>query len=370
MIGDLKTMPLEEILQWLGNGKRTGTLRVSNNYITKKIFFREGFVISASSSDPRDYLGQFLLSRNWITETQLVKAIEMQESKKMLLGKILVELKILNEKQVKEALCAKTLETIFSLFIWEEGRFEFDSEELQGYQLIAIEENIDKLILEGIKRKNDWHRFLKTFKSSTAVVQKVTGKALPGSIKDKILVKNLWRQLDGERSIQEIALHLHSSEYEICNYTQIFYDMQLISIVKIKTTKEEEFALPIQMVLALAQKKLQEGRVEEALNIFNYIIKKQPEIDASVIELRDLAERKYIKQIKDTILKPDLVPHLLISLDEASVLNLTPEESFLLTRIDGSWSVKDILCVVPFNESIAIKYLKNLLQRGFIDLSE
>lgn len=369
MIGDIKLMPLEEILQWLGNGKRTGILKVSNSYITKKIVFKNGLVISASSSDPRDYLGQFLLSRGWITEVQLVKAIEMQESKQSLLGKILVDLKILTEKQIKEALREKTLGTIFSLFLWEEGKFEFISEEIHNFKFIPIEENVDKLILEGIKRKNDWARSLKNFQSLNAVIAKIPEKKLSVKLAENVIAKNLWNAIDGEKSLQEIALHLHCTDYEVACFAQMFYDMQIIKKIKIKSVKEEAFLLPIQMVVSLGQKKLKEGKIEEALNIFNYLTAKYTEIDSRILELRDLAEKKYIKYIKEEILPPDKKPKLLISIDEASTCNLTPEESFLLSRINGSWSIKEILCVVPFNEITAMKFFKNLLDRGLVKLN-
>lgn len=369
MIGDIKLMPLEEILQWLGNGRRTGILKVSNGYITKKIVFKNGLVISASSSDPRDYLGQFLLSRGWITEVQLVKAIELQETKKSLLGKILVDLKILIENQVKEALREKTLETIFSLFLWEEGKFEFTSEEIQNFKFIPIEENADKLILEGIKRKNDWVRFLKNFKSLNAVVIKIPEKKLPAKLAENVIAKNLWNIIDGDKSLQEIALHLHCTDYEVGYLAQIFFDMQIIKTIKFKSVKEDSFTLPIQMVVSLGQKKLEEGKLEEALNIFNYLTAKYTEADNRILELRDLAEKKYMKYIKNEILPPDKKPKLTIPINEASNYNLTPEESFLLSRINGSWSIKEILCVVPFNEITAIKFFKRLLDRGLIKLN-
>jgi hypothetical protein len=368
MIGDLKLMPLEEILQWLGNGKRTGILKVSNSYITKKIYFKNGLIISASSSDPRDYLGQFLLSKGWISEIQLVKAIELQEMKKSLLGKILVDLKILSEEQIKEALREKTLETIFSLFLWEEGKFEFTNEEFQNFKYIPLEENVDRLILEGIRRKNDWIRVIKNFKSLNAVVAKVPEKKLPAKLSNNIIVKNLWDAIDGEKSLLEIALHLHCTDYEIGSSAQMLLDMQLIKIVKIKPAKEESYSLPIQMVVSLGQKKLKEGKVEEALNIFNYLANKYNNLDPRIIELRDLAEKRYIKQIKEGLLNPEKVPKLTVSAADAAVVNLTPEESFLLSRINGTWTIKEIFCVVPFNELTAIKFLKSLIDKGLVEL--
>jgi len=88
--GNLKTMLPGDLLQWLSLGQKTGTLLVSNKGVEKKIFFGNGRVISSASNDPREYLGQFLMSHGYITEEELMKAMEVQQQSRILLGKILV----------------------------------------------------------------------------------------------------------------------------------------------------------------------------------------------------------------------------------------------------------------------------------------
>lgn len=369
MIGDLKSMPMAELLQWISQSKRTGTLKVRNNYITKKIYFQNGLVISSSSSDPRDYLGQFLLSRNWISEVQLIKAIEKQEKRKMLLGKILVESKAITEEQLKKAMHFKTLETIFSIFLWEEGKFEFVSGELPNYELIPLNLDVNDLILNGIKRKDDWKRILEVFKSISVVVDKNKEK-LPSLLEDNIIAIKFWNSLDGEKTLEEIALHCHCSDYEICSLAYKLYEVGLIKIVKIKEKKEEVSYLPIDMLIAFSQRKLKEGKYEEAMNLLNYLVLKDPSVESKISELKRIAEEKFVKEMKSTLLKPEACPYLLIPLENISKLNLSPQESFLLTRINGSWTIKDILYVVPFDEITAIKHFRNLLLNKFIALKE
>src|SRR3954470_15078736 len=78
IVGNLKTMQLEELLQWLSQSKKNGTLQINNGKVEKKIFFKEGRIISSSSSNPEEYLGHFLVSHGLITEIELAKAIELQ----------------------------------------------------------------------------------------------------------------------------------------------------------------------------------------------------------------------------------------------------------------------------------------------------
>lgn len=122
------------------------------------------------------------------------------------------------------------------------------------------------------------------------------------------------------------------------------------------------------MFVSLGQKKLKEGKYEETINLLSYCVAKNPNIDSNVMELKEYAEKKFMKQMKETLLNPEAIPCLRVSMDEVSSLNISPEESFLITRINGSWKIKDILCVVPFEELKAIKHLRNLLIKNIIAL--
>ena len=53
IVGNLRTMQLEELLQWLSQSKKTGTLEIDHGKIEKKIFFKDGLIVSSSSNQAR-----------------------------------------------------------------------------------------------------------------------------------------------------------------------------------------------------------------------------------------------------------------------------------------------------------------------------
>ncbi len=95
--GDLRTMALPDILQWVATGQKTGTLHVERRSVQKRIILREGNIFSSWSNDPRESLGQFLIRLRLITEEQLFRALLAQEEKGRLLGSILVSEGVLAE---------------------------------------------------------------------------------------------------------------------------------------------------------------------------------------------------------------------------------------------------------------------------------
>src|SRR4051795_12385241 len=107
IVGNLKTMQLEELLQWLSQSKKNGTLEINNGKVEKKIFFKDGRIISSASTNPEEYLGHFLVSHGLINELELTKAIELQEQTHMLLGKILVTTGAIDEKELHRLLRLK-----------------------------------------------------------------------------------------------------------------------------------------------------------------------------------------------------------------------------------------------------------------------
>ena len=105
--GNLKTMEASELLQWLAHTGKTGTLAISDGRTEKKVFFDRGTVIMTASSDPKEYLGHFLVSHGLIDEVTLAEAMEKQESNKALLGKILVTSGAISEEALNRMLRLK-----------------------------------------------------------------------------------------------------------------------------------------------------------------------------------------------------------------------------------------------------------------------
>ena len=70
--GNLETMELAELLQWVASSGKTGTLVIGRPEVQKRIFFEDGRIIATGSTDPKEQLGHFLVSHGYITETELV----------------------------------------------------------------------------------------------------------------------------------------------------------------------------------------------------------------------------------------------------------------------------------------------------------
>src|SRR5882762_858110 len=167
--GNLKTMLPGDLLQWLSLGQKTGTLLVRNKGTEKKIFFRNGRVISSASNDPREYLGQFLMSHGYMNEPELMKAMQVQAESHIFLGKILVMIDVIDEESLQRLMRRKAEEAIYDIFLWREGDFHFIDDELPTMEMIPLQVDVTGLIMEGTRRVDEWQRIRLIIPNDTLV---------------------------------------------------------------------------------------------------------------------------------------------------------------------------------------------------------
>src|SRR6266436_2486295 len=181
--GNLKTMLPGDLLQWLSLGQKTGTLVVRSKSVEKKIFFKQGRVISSASNDPRDYLGQFLISHGFISEQELMKAMEVQQQSGILLGKILVMIDVIPEPDLLRLMRLKAEEEIYDIFLWNEGDFQFLDDELPQMEMIPLRVDVTGLIMEGTRRVDEWNR-IHTLIAHEALVPTMVKEIPPEELED------------------------------------------------------------------------------------------------------------------------------------------------------------------------------------------
>jgi serine/threonine protein kinase len=165
LAGDLKMMKLSVILRWISSGEKTGVLHLDGESVQKRIVFSEGTISSSWSNDPTEFLGQFLVRSGLVTEEQLFKALLKQEQQGRLLGTILVAEGALTEEQFLYAMRLKAEESIYELFLWEAGRFEFLEDESAHKAPIKLSLAVPDVVAEGTRRRDDWARIRKAIPS-------------------------------------------------------------------------------------------------------------------------------------------------------------------------------------------------------------
>lgn len=205
-------MQLGELLQWLSLGSKTGTLLIDGHGVEKRVYFQDGRIASTSSSDQREYLGHFLVSHGFISEEELKMAMEVQEESQILLGKILVMINAIAESDLLRLMKKKAEESIYDIFLWTEGDFEFVEGPLPDQKMVPLSLDVTGIIMEGMRRYDEWQVIRQRVPDSSVVpeiMRPLDMEALAD--REKLIVP----YVDGQRTIEEIALHTHNAEFTV-----------------------------------------------------------------------------------------------------------------------------------------------------------
>ncbi len=363
--GNLLTMSLPDILQWVAQGRKTGSLDLERRSVKKRIVFREGAIFSSWSNDPRESLGQFLVSHRDISEEQLFKALLGQESQGRLIGSILVGEGILGEEDLRRALVEKAEETVFDLFLWPEGRFEFKDDEVPDNILFHLEMSVQHVILEGIRRVDEWTRIRKTFPSLRTTF-KVRGAPIVESPQER----QALGLVAAGKSLAEIALEMHRTDFDTAALLFDLYSRELVAVDSAPAEPDAEDPLgAIKQLLARGYQRLQERRYEEALKAYEDVLvldRLNQNAKKGLLAVSEARSREHaVKRVP-----LEKIPFLTRDMISLTKENFDPLEGFLLSRVNGQWDVRSILKLCPIAEEDALLLFSRLIDRGVIELKE
>jgi hypothetical protein len=359
--GNLQTMDAAEVLQWLARSSKTGTLVLTDGRTEKKIYFDQGAVTITASSDPSEYLGHFLVSHGLIDEQTLAQAIEMQEQNRMLLGKILVTQGAISEAHLDRMLRLKLEESVYSIFTWPEGEFQFFDGELPDFEIIPLDLNITALIFEGVKRADDWSRIREEIPSTQIVPVAVQALEPPAGDAQASRVLAL---VDDDRSIEEIVLHSHASEFHVC---KILLDQVKAGRVKLVRPRRERMLPPVDTstnlgsssLLSAGKRHLASSDLEQALRFFRAALSLEPYNDEIRNEAAS-AEGLIRGKLAEEGIVGSAVPRLNRPLEDLASLGITPQEGFILSRVDGTYDIQTILKISPMPPLEALLVFRQL----------
>jgi len=424
LYGTLTSMPLPDLLQWLCNARVTGRLRVDRDRVSKSIHLHEGRIVGCSSDDPAQRIGHFLLNRGQITEEQLREGLQLQEISGQHLGTLLVELGALSTEQLSLHLEAQAEETIHSLFDWDDAVFRFQETEKDPAHAFPVSLRVEDVLLRGVQRYDEMRQIRKVFDDPGIVLEK-TDKKPPAAVIENRMGHALWELVNGERTVAEILLQVHGSEYVVTKFLFELHRSALVRIARVKeiaahpAPAEEPVAaaaaqplaesiaveaeepppkVPEATVAAAAREETvhepeqsDQDKFEDLLSEFN------PEIDhpaaapaqdqATATPSPKIAKQEPSPAPRETgvVSVEDSAAHTLQhNLEKARRLmaesefekallkaeDLSPSEFFMLSRIDGTWDIKSIIQIAPLRESDALRTLKRLRENGLIELKD
>ena len=132
--GPLRELGIHDVFQLLDLSRKTGVLRVASDlrHNEGKVYFEGGAVVFAEIKSNPHPLGALLVRAGKIDEADLSRARDLQlRGDKRRLGRILVAIGALTERELERQVQHQVEEVIFELMNWREGYFSFAEETLE-----------------------------------------------------------------------------------------------------------------------------------------------------------------------------------------------------------------------------------------------
>ncbi len=214
--GTLKDFSITEIIQLIGQQLKTGVLRIRRGKDLVELHFVDGMIVHVYSNyrGKKDLIGEILVKAQLITEEQLERVLRIQKETLKYLGEILVELQLLTKDHVLKVISTQIYETIYDLFWWEDGTFNFDLKLVESYKKIPFALSTEQVLLNILRMVDEWSEIEKKVYSPNLVFRKVLvlkEKSLDplssqGYLKEKLTSEQelIYNLVDGTRTVQEI----------------------------------------------------------------------------------------------------------------------------------------------------------------------
>lgn len=358
--GDLSTMGLEDILQWLAVGKKSGILELKGFLHTKRVAFQDGRITSVWSTDPREYLGQYLLAYNRITEDQLREALATQEDENQLLGRILVNRQLVTENEIRRIVQLKVEESIFDTFLWSMGTFEFHDGQAPQQKSMLLSLEVTGIVLEGTRRMDEWKRIRMVIKGGDAVVAAVPeaiAEMLPLASEDA----DILARLDGRKTLDQLVIEMRMPEFRASKLLFDLYEKGMATILHPGGSLGEHTSLQLQRARQLVERE----KLQEAQDELRRVLQDQPRLQEADRMLQVVEH-----MLREHDLDEYLVPELAMTLEDLMQAQLGPNEAFLATRVNGVWTIHDIISIAPFTHEECLAIFSKLLKRGILKASK
>jgi len=236
--GSIKDFGLAEIFQLIFLQRKTGILTLKGGNDLANILFDNGLIVEASSSERGavEKLGEILVRANRINEKQLTEFLKDQEIAKEKLGLIMSESGLIKNEDIKKALSLQKHELIYSLFRWKEGNYHFEQKPFR-FQNEIPPLNTEFILMEGIRRLDEWPFLEKVLPSKALILNKVEGK------KELLQLKSEEPEIDfdileGVPEGKDDGYHLNPDEFEV--YHLVDGEKDIRTIIKLSPMDDFE----------------------------------------------------------------------------------------------------------------------------------
>jgi len=215
LTGNLNTVSFPDLLQLISSSKKTGMLTLMRQTQRKEIYFQDGNIIYATSSNAEEeLLGNLLLRLGKISQIELEEVLKVHRTTGRMIGVTIVEMGFLKKEELVTCLKLQIEEIVYNLFSWKEGDFTFQESKGPAEGQIITNLNTINVIMEGTRKIDEMLEMQKSLPKDDVALRvnpnpKIGGASINLSLDEfKTLI-----MVDGDKTYPDILEESPLGEY-------------------------------------------------------------------------------------------------------------------------------------------------------------
>ena len=232
---DLAQTPLPEILVTIHRYRAPGMIECRNGDVVKRVYLDRGDIIFATSNQLADSLGDKLLREGKITREQYDASVELLRKTGKRHGVTLLEMKLLEPKDLFVALRDQIQEIVWSVFQWTSGTVAFTPGREKHLEFVKIEIPIAQAVLRGARRLPDARHLLARLGTRTTVLERTA--ITPAGAELTPDEQHLLDAVDGRRTLYDLVNFPPLVPSDNARILYALFALQFIAVKQAKTIK-------------------------------------------------------------------------------------------------------------------------------------
>jgi hypothetical protein len=230
--------------------------------------------------------------------------------------------------------------------------------------------------MEGSRRIDEWNRITRLIPGREAVPH-VLFPIDTASLQE--VQRRIVEAVNGHRTIEELILESRSSHFKVARTICEFVEAGLMRVgVKpqqppARTVSAEVRAVrteadEVSSLLGHAQEALKVGDFDKALRMLKAGQNVDP-TNAKVASALKGTTSLILNALEAEGIVAKKVPILIKDIDEISRMDFTPNEGFMISRINGTWDIGSIVKISPLREIDSLLIFRKLQRDGIVKLT-
>jgi len=372
--GTFATMPFADLLQWISDARRSGTLQIALEFEECYLRFVDGAIAAYGSDDPmaRD-LGRLCLLRGLCTEAAILDAVEQQRHNQMPLADVLVSSGAVTHEALEQAVSVHVEETVLGLFLWPEGRFTYRDEIAPADVLqfmppeYELAESIStrQILMEGMRRLDEWTRIVKVLPSDEVQLHAL------GPAEDLPILEEIAAHPEPP-TLGQILAEQGDSRFAVCEQLFRAFEQGLVAVeapnpeATARAQRTARGSATVAHLVQAAQAMVDEEQHEEAAALLRSALA----LDPFRADARALMRRSREAQLRAlyAAMPAERVPRVAGTAKQLRGLGLSTRERRVLSQVNGRWDVAALALTTGIGELETLRALRRLLHAGVVTL--